>query len=924
MNVPAGSLQTERGEILLRTSGTTSRAENIESVAIRAGDAGATIRLADLGVVNATFEEAITMARANGQPSITLGVTKQRNGDTIGIVEAVRELVDELRPALAEGVEIVLLNDSSVEISSRLRMMYQSGIWGLAFVLLVLNIFLNPRVAAMTAFGLPLAVAGGLIILGITGGSLNILSLFAFILVLGILVDDAIVIAENSYRYMQRGMEPKEATIAGAREVSIPVVAGVSTTIAAFVPLLLTEGRMGQVLVVVPVVAIACLVASLIEALIILPSHLADFSRPAAEAKESRRNPLWFRKMRLMYGRLVAEAVRYRYATLALVLVSAAIAGLVAMQMKFIFMDDSDAVEFSVEMQGPVSNSLEGTSLLVQQAERILLEFPPTEIESTMSSIGQTADRRGAGRSDTGPHVGEITIKAADQLVRERSGAEIFQDLRERVQSGVVGAVSMEFSRQAMGPPSGRAVYVQVLGEDIVTLRQISDEMQSFLASINGVFDVTDSFQEGKDEVRVEVDEARAALYGLSVDSIGRTVRTAMDGTVVATVQEGDEDIDVRVRYLPRYRRTIDDIATIRIPTASGDLVPFGNVASLRRASGLGQIDRVDPERVIAVSADVDFNVITSVEANALVAARFADIGESLQSLFRAFIVALLIMYTILGAIFKSFTQPFVVLFAISFSLIGVVAGFFVLNEPLTFMALFGVIALGGIVVNDSLLLVHFINETRARGTDRVYAIAISAKRRFRPVMLTTLSTVAGVFPLIRGQRSVGVDGADGSGDRLRLELLDHHGAAARAGSVHDQRRHAARYESACRRPQEARSGSCRTARGAIGLATVRAAAAATTAPTAPTALLLFFLIFRLFFFLLGSFPEVGRALRLGRHLAMKQRRIEQRPEVAERLSAPLRPEAEEDNVAVALLHVESGRVTLQVFPTEQITGNQR
>ena len=403
----------------------------------------------------------------------------------------------------------------------------------------------------------------------------------------------------------------------------------------------------------------------------------------------------------------------------------------------------------------------------MQQAERILLEFPPTEIESTMSSIGQTADRRGAGRSDTGPHVGEITIKAADQLVRERSGAEIFQDLRERVQSGVGGAVSMEFSRQAMGPPSGRAVYVQVLGEHIVTLRQISDEMQSFLASINGVFDVTDSFQEGKDEVRVEVDEARAALYGLSVDSIGRTVRTAMDGTVVATVQEGDEDIDVRVRYLPRYRRTIGDIATIRIPTASGDLVPFGNVASLRRASGLGQIDRVDRERVIAVSADVDSNVITSVEANGLVAARFADVGErypgyhlefggeaqdtaeSLQSLFRAFIVALLIMYTILGAIFKSFTQPFVVLFAIPFSLIGVVAGFFVLNEPLTFMALFGVIALGGIVVNDSLLLVHFINETRARGTDRVYAIAISAKRRFRPVMLTTLSTVAGVFPLI-------------------------------------------------------------------------------------------------------------------------------------------------------------------------------
>jgi len=766
VNVPAGSLQTERGEVLLRTTGTTSQTENLESVAIRAGVGGENIRLSHLGVVNATFEEAVTMARANGQPSITLGVTKQRNGDTIRIAESVRELIEELRPALADGVEIVLLNDSSVEISSRLQTMYQSGIWGLALVLLVLNVFLNPRIAAMTAFGLPLAVAGGLIVLGITGGSLNILSLFAFILVLGILVDDAIVIAENSYRYMQRGMEPKEATIKGAREVSIPVIAGVSTTIAAFVPLLLTEGRMGQVLMIVPVVAIACLVASLLEALVILPSHLADFSRPAAAAKESRRNPLWFRKMRLMYGRLVAEAVRYRYATLALVLVAAATAGLAATQMKFIFMDDSDAVEFSIKIQGPASNSLEDTARLVQQAERILLQFPTTEIASTMSSIGQTTDRRGSGRSDRGPHVGEITIKAADQLVRERSGAEIFQDLRERVQNGVVGAESLEFSRQAMGPSTGRAVYVQVLGADIDTLRHISAEMQGYLASINGVFDITDSFLAGKDEVRVEVDETRAALFGLSVDSIGRTVRTAMGGTVVATVQEGDEDIDVRVRYLPQYRRTIDDIASLRIPTTSGDLVPFGNVASLRRTAGLGRIDRVDRERVIAVSADVDSNVITSVEANALVAAQFADISErypgyhlvfggeaqdtteSLQSLFRAFIVALMIMYTILGGIFKSFTQPFVVLFAIPFSLIGVVAGFFVFDEPLTFMALFGVIALGGIVVNDSLLLVHFINETRARGTNRVYAIAISAKRRFRPVMLTSLSTVAGLFPL--------------------------------------------------------------------------------------------------------------------------------------------------------------------------------
>ena len=764
VNVPAGSLETAQGEILLRTTGTTAEAESLESIAIRMDAGGQFIRIADLGRVTSTFEEATTLARANGQPAISLRVLKHRDGDTIRVVDEARAITEEMEPQVADGVEFMFLNDGSREISIRLRTMYQSGIWGLALVLLVINVFLNPRVAALTAFGLPLAIAGGLIVLNLTGGSLNTLSLFAFILVLGILVDDAIIIAENSYRYMQRGLEPKEATIAGARQVTIPVVAGVTTTIAAFLPLALTEGQMGEFLKIVPIVAVACLLTSLIEALVILPSHLADFCRPAARAKEARRNPVWLRKLRLAYGRLVAEAVRYRYATLSVVLAAAVGAGVLATTMQFVFFDDSDAVEFTIEARGPSSNSLEDTELLVRQIEQTLLEFPAAEIESTVSSIGESADYR--RRSETGPHISRITIKAADESFRERSGDEIFMDMRLRVQSSVVGAESLEFRKQVMGPPVGDAVYVQLLGEEIAVLRQISTELQAFLQGIDGIYDVTDSFEAGKDEVRVEVDEARAALYGLSVDIIGRTIRTATDGTVVATVQEDDEDIDVRVRYLPQYRRGIDDIATLRIATADGALVPFGNVASLRRTAGLGQIDHVDRERVIAVSADVDTDVITSVEANAMVAARFADLGErypgyhmefggeasateeSLSSLFRAFIVAVLVMYSILGAVFKSFTQPFVVLFAIPFSLIGVVFGFFVLGMPLTFMALFGVIALGGIVVNDSLLLVHFINEARARGINRIHAVVISAKRRFRPVMLTTLSTVAGVLPL--------------------------------------------------------------------------------------------------------------------------------------------------------------------------------
>lgn len=763
VNVPAGNLRTERGEVLLRTTGTTAETDRLESLVLRAGDDGHHVTLGDLGRVSATFEEAQTLARANGYPAILLHVVKQSGGDTIQIVEEVETLVEEFRSTAEPGVELFLINDGSIWIENRLRTMYQSGLWGLALVLLVLNLFLNPRVAAMTAFGLPLAVAGGLITLYLTGGSLNMLSLFAFILVLGILVDDAIIIAENAYRYMQRGQDPQEATITGTREVTMPVVAGVSTTIAAFLPLLLTSGVMGEFLKIVPIVAVACLVSSLVEALVILPSHLADFSRNLHVEPTRRRTPRWFRRLRRAYGHTVAAAVRHRYAVLGSILVAGVAAGLLTTVMPFVFFDDSAAVEARINIEAPASSALEDTEQIVEQVERISLSFPPSEIKSVVSRVGTQPSQN--QRTLFGPNLGQVTVSLGEDEGRERSADEIFEGLRGRFDE-VVGAESLELERQQGGPPVGRPVYVQVLGEDLETLRRIAGEVRQFLAGVDGVYDLSDSFDEGKDEVRVEIDEDRAALYGLSVESIGHAVRTAMDGTVVTTVQEEDEDIDVRVRYLPEARRTLADIASLRISTPDGRLVPFGNVAELRHTAGYSAIDRVGRERVIAVSADVDDDIITSVEANSRVSAHFSDIPqrypgyhldlggeaqeteESLESLSQAFLVAFLVIYSILGTIFRSFSQPFVVLFAIPFSLVGVVFGFFVVGEALSFMSLFGVIALAGIVVNDSLLLVSFINDSRARGANPAYAVAISAKRRFRPVMLTSLSTIAGVLPL--------------------------------------------------------------------------------------------------------------------------------------------------------------------------------
>jgi multidrug efflux pump subunit AcrB len=762
VNLPAGTLQTEAGEVLIRTTGIETAGERVESFVIRPSADGNHTLLRDVGRARETYEEADEYARANGRRAIRLHVVKSPAGDTVEIAESVQALIADMEPGLPQGVEMISFADGSIWIHDRLQTMYQSGLWGLALLLVVLNLFLEPRIAAMTALGLPLAIAGGLVYLNATGGSLNMLSMFAFILVLGIVVDDAIVISENTFRYLQRGMMPAAAAVRGVVEVSAPVVAGVATTIAAFLPLLLTAGIMGEFLEIVPTVAAATLITSLIEAFLILPSHLADFVRPHGEERRHR-TPLWFRGLRARYQHVVASAIRYRYVTVAAVVIVALIAIGIGTQMRFILFDDSNINEFMVNVKAPPGSSLEETEQIVVQAERILLRFPTDEIAHVVTAVGEWEVNE---RPEFGPNLAMITVELADYQVLGRPATEIFDDARARIQESVVGAESIELRKQSHGPPVGRPVYVQVKGEELDRLALIADEIAAFLEGVDGVFDIGNSFQAGKDEIRIAVDETRSALYGLSTDSIGRAARTAMEGTVVATVQEEDEEIDVRVRYLPEFRRTLDDIDGMRIATPSGRLVPFGNVAALERTGAQGRTDRVAGERMIAVFADVDTDVITATEAVSRVRGAFADIGErhpgyhldfggeteetteSLTSLAQAFLIVILVIYAILGGMFKSFSQPFVIMFAIPFSFVGVVTGFFLLGLPLSFIALFGIIALTGVVVNDSLLLVHFINRARNRGSSLARAVTVSAKRRFRPVMLTTLTTIAGMSPL--------------------------------------------------------------------------------------------------------------------------------------------------------------------------------
>ena len=783
-NVPGGALKTARGEVLVRTLGVAGGVADVERMILRSTDTGHALTVADVADVRESFEDPTALARFDGKPSINLVVIKERSGDTISVAERIRDEVADIRKTLPATVSVGIFNDFSVFIRNRLGTLGESGAIGLTIVLAVLCVFVRGRIALMTSLGIPFAVLGCLVLMSVYGVSLNMISAFGLILVLGLLVDDAVIVTENVYRYVEQGLSPKEAALQGTYEVAWPVVTTVLTTVAAFVPFLLIPGTIGFFMAPLPVVVTFALLLSLLEVLFILPSHLSDVITPAYADKVRRGERLWLTRLRRRervtglrrlhvpgqrlwltgfrhaYEALLRVAVRWRYVAVAVIVAgSVLLAAAAQYRVPFVLFREFESSQFFVNFETSANAKLEDTEAVAVQVEDIVLALPPGELKSLSTTVGVSF--LDVNRVLNGSNVGQLTLELEDG--RSRSSAEIIDELRGKMER-IPGITKLQFLNIQAGP-GGPDIEARVIGEDLESIRSVTGEVKGFLATLPGVRDIRDDLVAGKEELRISL-KPEGRTLGLDVRSIARQVQQGFQGVEASSIQRGDEDVPIVIRF-PRARRShVDTVSGMKLTLPSGERVFLRDVADIRTGISATQINRDDRKRALSVFAEVEAEKTTVVEATDALKRQFADVGgrypglrvvvkgerqemeESLGALPQISLITLFVIYFVLGSLFKSFIQPFIVMAAIPFALGGVVIGHLVMGENLSFLSLLGFIALAGVVVNDSLILVDFINRSRKKGVSAFDSIIQSGVVRLRPVMLTTVTTVGGLVPL--------------------------------------------------------------------------------------------------------------------------------------------------------------------------------
>lgn len=770
MSVPGGKLRGSE-EFSIRTTGEFRTREEIEDVVIRANDSGNWLRIKDVAKVRFSFEDENIINKSYGTRSINLTIIKRSTADAVKIVNRVKQDTADFIRRADSSIRVSYINDIAFYINRRLGVLKNNGIVGLFLICLILLIFLNLRAAIMTALGLPVAFCATMAIMGFFGISINLITMFGLIVVLGMLVDDGIIISENCTRYLENGMSPRQAAITGTEEVVQPVIATVTTTIVAFLPLMFMKGMLGKFIWGIPIVVIIALSCSLFEALVILPSHFADFSRPIKRG-QSRKESAWFRNLLKFYTCVLNKALNRRYWVLLGLIAVLAASIFVATRMPFVLFGSEEGIEeFYVRAEAPIGINLYKTNELIGQIEKKVGELPENEVEVYTTQVGMSGETwmfDPYGKS--GGHLAQVTVYVSPQTQRKRKVSQIIEDLRERVKD-VKGFDKIYFEKEREGPRVGKPVAVKVRGDDFAVLETIAGKISGFLDKLKGVSDVATDYEVGRGEIRVVVDEDRAAKAFLSVGEVATSIRNAFKGGVATTIKpvRAEEEIDVLVR-LPEGERDKKEIfEKILVPNRFGNLVSLPKIAHFEERVSVASIRHLGGKRVITVRAGVDNKEMTSFKANRILAKEFRDIpkeypgyfveygGEqeenvrSTRGFINAFGLASFLIFLILAASFNSLIQPLVVMVTIPFGLIGVIWAFYFHGLALSFFMMMGIVGLTGIVVNDSIVFVEFINNLRSKGIQRRQSIIEAGNLRLRPVFLTTITTALGLAPTAYG-----------------------------------------------------------------------------------------------------------------------------------------------------------------------------
>lgn len=785
LDLPGGSVRTDGGEILLRTIGQAYRGNEFENLVVWTRADGSRLLLRDVATVIDGFAETDQMARFDVQPTMLVSVFRTGDQSALDISDAVHRYVASGNARMPDGISLTTWQDEAKILDDRLALLLRNGASGFVLVFVVLALFLDLRLALWTSLGIPFSFFGALWLMPGLEVSINEISLFGFILVLGILVDDAIVVGENIRSHQERRGEGLRGSIEGAQEVSTAVIFAVLTTVAAFVPLMLVPGMMGKIFRVIPLVVIPCLLFSVVESFAILPSHLTY--APARTARPS----LWGRFqglftgglrrfIRHVYSPVLDLALRWRYSTAAIaaailiVTVGMVVGGLV----RFHFFPSLEAEFISAAVTMPLGTPADQTSEAIAQleegaaalrAELIALDGVDP-FRHVYSSVGdqplaaQGGSPFGAVFNLASANLGEITVELAPSEQRTVTSEMLGNRWRDAT-GPIASATDVKFTATVMSP--GDDVDIQLMGQDIEQLRGAADAIKARLTGYAGVFEITDSFRQGKQEMQLGIKPAAETL-GLTLEDLGRQVRQAFYGEEAQRIQRGRDDVRVMVRYPESERRSLGNLENMRIRTPGGGEVPFGQVAEVQQGRGFASIRRVDRQRAINVTAAVDAGVTSSqevildLESRILpeVLAAYPGVGFSFEGaqaeqrdavggLQKGFGLALLAIFALLAIPLRSYAQPLIIMSAIPFGLVGAVWGHLLLGLDVTMMSMFGLVALSGVVVNDSLVMVDLINRERARNSSLDDAVRAAGVGRFRAVILTSLTTFLGLSPLI-------------------------------------------------------------------------------------------------------------------------------------------------------------------------------
>ena len=811
IELPGGNLKSEGQEVLLRAKNKGRVGEEIAKLPIVTRPGGVVLTIADLGEVRDEFEDVTAVGEINGDPAMVVNVDRTKQEDLLAMTEAVRDYVADTE--LPPGFRFEVWGDTSTEVRGRLNLLLRNGLQGLILVFLVLTLFLEMRLAFWVALGIPISILGSGVALSYGDQTLNMLSLFSFLVALGIVVDDAIVIGENIYAHIQMGKPLKQAAVDGTTEVMGSVAASVTTTVIAFSPMFFVSGVMGKFMAVIPFAVIAMLLISLWESVFVLPTHLAHkhsgffrfmsvltyplrpvgmllnwLSRHAGRAMDYTVDSLYTPLLKFSLAHpLVPIAAALAMAVFTAGLIRGGIVPSILfpktdnnnLQATISFPDGTPAIETDRATR-KMDDAIRRVSHRVAEKRANESGIPVKDIYQSeegngdgpvrltyrdVGTITNTENKAGGGGS--GSHVGQIFVELFDTEVRDVHSDDLIAMWRaeagefpgsERVTYGTIGV-----------GPGGKAIEFKLLAssENEDQLLAATEAVKDRLADFAGVFDIADDNTPGKWEFQFRVKD-RALSTGVTPTDLGETVRNAYFGAEVMRLQRGRHEVKLMVRYPKEERESLIDFREIRVQTADGSQRPITELAEVELSRGFSEINRVDQMRSITISADLDetranAELIISDLQNGFVAdlqEKYPDIRvrwegqreqsrDSVGSLKTGFGIAIVAMFVLLVLQFRSYVQPILILMIVPFGMIGAVWGHAILGLPLTLFSMFGLVALAGVVVNDSIVLIDFINARVREGTPIRQALVESGQRRFRPILLTSMTTIAGLAPLM-------------------------------------------------------------------------------------------------------------------------------------------------------------------------------